>query len=80
REEIVYYPAEGRRLVLRGEDKGPLVEWLEGETTIGDLYGILQQIGIVRRRFALRDWSNRNDRPANVSVGLRPAPWWFIEI
>ena len=78
REEIAHYPPEGRRLVLRGEDKGTLVEWLERETTIGDLYGILLQIKIIRRRFALRDWSLENERPTDASMGLRPRPWWFI--
>lgn len=78
REEIAHQPPEGRRLVLRGEDKGTLVEWLEREATLGDLYGVLQQIKAIRRRFALRDWADSTTRPPDASIGLRPRPWWFI--
>lgn len=78
REEIAHQPPEGRRLVLRGEDKGTLVEWLERETTLDDLYGVLQQIKTIRRRFALRDWPDSTARPVDASIGLRPRPWWFI--
>lgn len=78
REEITYHPLEGRRLVIRGEDKWTLVEWLEQEATVADLYGLLEQLIIVRRRFALREWPIVGARPANAGVGVRPQPWWFI--
>jgi hypothetical protein len=78
REEIAHHRPEGRRLVVRGDDKLTLVEWLERSAAIPDLYGLLRQIQIVRRRFALRDWPINNGPPVDGCIGLRPHPWWFV--
>jgi hypothetical protein len=78
REEIAHYPPEGRRLVIHGEDKWTLVEWLERNATADDLYGLMVQMQLVRRRFALRDWPLIGAPPSDGCTGLRPRPWWFV--
>jgi hypothetical protein len=78
REEIAHHPITGRRLVVHGEDKETLVRWLEAGATIEDLCGVVRQLLIVRRIFALREVSVECDPPADARSGLRPQPWWFV--
>lgn len=79
REEITHYPVAGRRLVVRGEDKGTLTTWLERNAELVDLYGIIRQLISVRRRFALREPVVNCEPPADGRSGRRPEPWWYIQ-
>ena len=79
REEIAHYPVAGRRLVVRGEDKGTLATWLERHAEVVDLYGIIRQLISVRRRFALREPVINCEPPADGISGRRPQPWWYIQ-
>lgn len=78
REEIAHNPVEGRRLVVRGEDKGTLAAWLEENATIDDMLGVISQLRIVCREFALREPRVEGDAPADAKCGLRPQPCWFV--
>jgi hypothetical protein len=78
REEIGHHPDGGRRLVVRGEDKGTLVAWLETVATIDDVFGLHQQMASIRKRFALRYRAVPTSAPADGFCGLRPRPWWFV--
>ncbi len=78
REEIAHYPVAGRRLVVRGEDKGTLASWLDRNAEVADLHGIIRQLISVRRRFALREPVINCEPPADGQSGRRPQPWWYI--
>ena len=79
REEITHQEKIGRRLVVLGKDKGALVDWLEKNATIEDVWGIVQQLLIVRRYFGLRGPRFEYSLPLDGRTGMRPHPWWFIQ-
>ena len=79
REEISYHPICGRRLVVRGEDKGMLADWLQQNAVAEDVFGIIHQLLSIRRRFALREPAIRHKPPGDGRSGLRPQPWWYVQ-
>jgi hypothetical protein len=78
REEIEHQPVEGRRIVVRGDDKHILVEWLARNATIEDIIGVVKQLLLIRRLFSLRERAIDIRVPEESRRGLRPPPWWFI--
>lgn len=77
REEISYRGERpGRRLVVEGEAKLKLVEWLDEHANLGDLAGIVLQLQEIRQRFALPPVVSP-DPGAPDRRGVRPEPWWF---
>ncbi len=72
REEIEHDPDVGRRLLVRGTDKGALALWLESNATVEDVFGLIRMLLFVRRRFALREPSVEPNIPTMARIGLRP--------
>lgn len=77
REEISYrHEMPGRRLVVGHDAKLKLVRWLAEHATLDELAGVVAQIQVVRRTYALPTLPDPAvSRPD--PRGLRPEPWWF---
>lgn len=77
REEISYGGERiGRRLIVDGEAKLQLVEWLGQFASLDELAGVVVQIQQIRRRFALPSSPVTRLRCPDRR-GVRPDPWWF---
>lgn len=80
REEISYVPEKkGRRLVIGGVDKIALVDWLSKFAKPSDLFGVIQQMVLVRQELALAPIEIVTLEHKPSSFGLRPEPWWFVQ-
>lgn len=79
REEIVYRGTRvGRRLIIGGDEKVPLVQWLANNATISDLSGVIAQIILIRRAFSLAPVGSGIVTSQPDRSGKRPQPWWFV--
>ena len=70
---------KGRRLVIGGVDKIALVDWLSKFAKPSDLFGVIQQMVLVRQELALAPIEIVTLEQKPSSFGLRPEPWWFVQ-
>jgi hypothetical protein len=86
-EEIIRYKSPAsRRLVVNGEDKETLLDWLEANASLPDLENLFFLLCEIRSRFSLRNpfsqseiaaWKKRLLEESNPSkqLGSRPRHW-----
>jgi len=86
-EEIIRYkPPASRRLVINGEDKETLLDWLEANASLSDLENLFFVLCEIRSRFSLRNpfsqdhlakWKKQllEESIPSKQVGSRPRHW-----
>ena len=88
-EGLHYGSPEKRHLVVRGADKGALVDWLCDNASYEDLERVTFVLCEIRQNLGLpipiprnetRAWRDRlcGDAHPSSGAGLRPLPWWYV--
>ena len=88
-EALFYANPRVRRLVVRGADKEPFVQWLETNATFEDVERVVFVLceichhfglGALKPKSDMRAWRDAICDPGHSSsrAGRRPAPWWYV--